>query len=94
VNFREFSPNSSDRIEEDQSIVLTGCDRHRERIEVQLAIGDAQLAGLAQKAADDVNAVVFCFGDAFLVHCQRDRGGFVLGDQRQHAVEPVRLGTD
>ena len=53
VNFREFASDFADGVEESQSVFLAGCDRHRQRIEIQLVVRHSQLAGFAEKPADD-----------------------------------------
>ena len=53
VNFGKLLADFADGVEENQSVFLTRCYGHGQRIKVQIVVRNSQRAGLLQHAADD-----------------------------------------
>ena len=66
-------------------------DRHDQRIDDDVAARDAVIGGALDDLLRDREADVRVLGDAGLVVGDRDDGGAVLLDQRQHGLQPLFL---
>ena len=71
--------------------LVDGADRHDERVDDDVARRDAVVGGALDDALGDREAHVRVFRDAGLVVADRDDGGAVLLDERQHRLEAFFL---
>jgi len=90
----QFLPEPADQVEDAASRLVEGADRHDQRIDDDIGIGDAVIRGALDDLLCHLEAHIGVFRDAGLVIGDGDDRGAVFLHKRQHALQPLLLAGD